>query len=36
MTRHTANEGVFLYVPAIWFVLFGAFEVYARKRRNDA
>lgn len=34
LTRGTENEGAFFYVLAIYFVLFGALEVYARNRRN--
>ena len=35
LTRNTENEGAFLYVLAIWFVLYGAFEVYSRRSRKD-
>ena len=35
LTRGTENDGAFLYVLAIWFLLSGAFEFYARNRRND-
>lgn len=35
LTRGTENEGAFFYVLAIWFVLFGAFEVYSRKGGNN-
>lgn len=36
LTKGTEYEGAFFYVLAIWFVLFGALEMYARARRNDA
>lgn len=35
LPRGTENEGAFFYVLAIWFVLFGAFEVYSRNRRKN-
>ena len=35
LTKDTENEGAFFYVLAIWFVLFGAFEVYSRRGRKS-
>jgi hypothetical protein len=35
LTEGTENEGAFFYVLAIWFVLFGAFEVYSRNQRKS-
>lgn len=34
ITRNTENEGAFLYVLAIYFVVMAALEVYSRKRSN--
>lgn len=31
LTQNTENEGAFLYVVAIYFVLFAALEVYSRR-----
>ena len=35
LTQGTENEGAFLYVLAIYFVLFGALELYAGRRRRN-
>jgi hypothetical protein len=34
LTKGTENEGAFFYVLAIWFVLSGVLELYARNRRR--
>jgi uncharacterized membrane protein HdeD (DUF308 family) len=34
LTEGTENEGAFFYVLAIWFVLSGVLELYARNRRR--